>query len=160
MDLNADDRLLLSTRTVDFDVTAATKKEVLHYIAEKLLSLGRISDTNQFIQDVQNREDRGNTTLTNGFAIPHGLSTAVLYPVIYLVRVRKPIRDWYALDHSNIQNIMMFALPATCQDNKLVSQVKKMMLILSEDENLLAMSKIATKKMLINYLLKKLAMEE
>lgn len=161
MDLNSNDKLLLSTRTIDFNVIATTKEEAFQYIAKRLFSLDMISNINKFIQDVRKREKRGNTTLTNGFAIPHGISTTVFYPVIYFVKVKNPICNWYALDQSNVQNIMMFALPIGCRDKKRLIQIKKMMLILSEDENLFYMSRITTKNLLINYLSKKLsAMEE
>ncbi|SES22957.1 PTS fructose transporter subunit IIABC [Streptomyces qinglanensis] len=82
---------LITAELVDLDLPAATKSEAARSLAERMVSLGRVTDLDGFLADVEAREAQMPTGLDGGIGIPHCRSTHVSEPTLAFGRPREPI---------------------------------------------------------------------
>ena len=54
-----------------------SREEAIHALTQRLAALGKISSTEQFLEEVYRRESLGPTALGEGLAVPHGKTAAV-----------------------------------------------------------------------------------
>lgn len=54
-----------------------SREEAIHVLTQRLAALGKISSTEQFLEEVYRRESLGPTALGEGLAVPHGKTAAV-----------------------------------------------------------------------------------
>lgn len=73
---------LINANLIQLDLQANTKQAVFEELIDILHSQGRISDKAAFLQDIQAREELGNTGFEDGVAIPHAKSAAVTQPAV------------------------------------------------------------------------------
>ncbi|MBO8195572.1 PTS sugar transporter subunit IIA [Streptomyces oryzae] len=88
---------LITAELVDLDLSATTKSEAARSLAERMVSLGRVTDLEGFLADVAAREAQMPTGLEGGIGIPHCRSTHVTEPTLAFGRPRSPI-DFGATD--------------------------------------------------------------
>jgi PTS system fructose-specific IIC component len=128
---------LISKNSVCYSLKATTKEEAIIELSQLLVDDKKVSDAQQFYDDVLKREDEVSTTLDNGIAIPHAKSAAVLKTAIAV-----------GISRSGV----------TCSE-KNSEPIKIIVLIASElnanDEHIRALSTI-TSKLLDDAFLKKL----
>ncbi|MFE9332005.1 fructose-specific PTS transporter subunit EIIC [Streptomyces sp. NPDC006925] len=82
---------LITAELVDLDLTAATKSDAARSLAERMVSLGRVTDLDGFLADVEAREAQMPTGLDGGIGIPHCRSTHVSEPTLAFGRPQEPI---------------------------------------------------------------------
>ncbi|MGI5352974.1 fructose-specific PTS transporter subunit EIIC [Streptomyces sp. CA-250714] len=88
---------LITAELVDLDLSATTKSDAARSLAERMVSLGRVTDLEGFLADVEAREAQMPTGLEGGIGIPHCRSTHVTEPTLAFGRPRSPI-DFGAAD--------------------------------------------------------------
>lgn len=77
---------LITPELVDLDARAADRRELVRSLAERLQAAGRVGDIEQFLSDVEAREQQMSTGLEGGVGIPHCRSTAVSAPSLAFAR--------------------------------------------------------------------------
>ncbi|ENM5737980.1 PTS sugar transporter subunit IIA [Vibrio mimicus] len=82
---------LINANLIQLDLQANSKQEVFEELINILHAQGRISDKATFLNDIQAREELGNTGFENGVAIPHAKSAAVTQPAVAIGVSKKGI---------------------------------------------------------------------
>lgn len=100
---------IIRSETIELNMKATTKNEVLEELTELLLKAGAIANKEDFLQDVYYREKIGSTGIGNGIAIPHGKSKFVNRTSIAIGRTSAGI-EWESLDEQPVQFIILFAV--------------------------------------------------
>ncbi|MDJ1136451.1 PTS fructose transporter subunit IIABC [Streptomyces iconiensis] len=88
---------LITAELVDLDLSAATKDAAARSLAERMASLGRVTDLDAFLTDVAAREAQMPTGLEGGIGIPHCRSAHVTEPTLAFGRAPEAI-DFGAAD--------------------------------------------------------------
>lgn len=101
---------VLDPAIIDLAVEGATKDEVLRALANKLLAAGYISDVEQFVRDIYDREAEGPTGMGQGISIPHGKSAAARKIGIAVGRTVDPIRWESAVEDGGWQESRLIFL--------------------------------------------------
>jgi PTS system fructose-specific IIA component len=71
---------LITPDLVELDLGGTDRKAVVRSLAERLEAAGRVTDLDQFLADVEAREQQMPTGLEGGIGIPHCRSAAVTEP--------------------------------------------------------------------------------
>lgn len=88
---------LTTADLVALDLSATTKDEATHALAERLATAGRVTDLDGFLADVAAREEQMPTGLEGGIGIPHCRSAHVTEPALAFGRAVTPV-DFGASD--------------------------------------------------------------
>ncbi|MGA5081225.1 fructose-specific PTS transporter subunit EIIC [Streptomyces griseoincarnatus] len=99
---------------VDLDLSADTKEAAARALAERMVTLGRVTDLEGFLADVAAREAQMPTGLDGGIGIPHCRSAHVTEPTLAFGRSGAGI-DFGAPDGS-ADLIFLIAAPAGADD--------------------------------------------
>ncbi|MEF9891923.1 MAG: PTS sugar transporter subunit IIA [Anaerorhabdus sp.] len=94
---------------VDINLSAKNKDEVFSKLAKKLLIEGFISNQEEFISSLYQRETEGSTYCGYEIAIPHGISKCVNKVSMCLSKVENI--DWDKDGCSNVKYIFLLAMP-------------------------------------------------
>ena len=73
---------MITADLVDLDLSADTKEAAARALAERMVSLGRVTDLDGFLADVAAREAQMPTGLDGGIGIPHCRSAHVTEPTL------------------------------------------------------------------------------
>ncbi len=101
---------LINENLICLDLNATTKNEAFIELIDLLHTQGRINDKNQFLTDIQAREELGNTGFEAGVALPHAKSSAVTEPAVAIGISRNGI-DYGAEDGQPSKLFFMIASP-------------------------------------------------
>ncbi|MCA2017341.1 fructose-specific PTS transporter subunit EIIC [Vibrio tritonius] len=101
---------LINEELIKLDLQATSKEEVFKELVSVLHAQGRISDQTQFLTDIKEREELGNTGFEDGVAIPHAKSAAVLEPAV-VIGVSQSGIDYGAEDGLPSKLFFMIASP-------------------------------------------------
>lgn len=101
---------LIEPDTICLDLKATTKEGVLKELVDILDAAGKLADKTQFLDDIWQREQIGNTGFEDGVAIPHAKSDAVTKPAIAVGISRTGI-DYGAEDGELSDVFFMLASP-------------------------------------------------
>lgn len=82
---------LINANLIQLDLQANSKQAVFEELINILHAQGRISDKATFLNDIQAREELGNTGFEDGVAIPHAKSAAVTQPAVAIGVSKKGI---------------------------------------------------------------------
>ncbi|MEH0388458.1 fructose-specific PTS transporter subunit EIIC [Vibrio mimicus] len=101
---------LINANLIQLDLQANSKHEVFEELINILHAQGRISEKATFLNDIQAREELGNTGFEDGVAIPHAKSAAVTQPAVAIGVSKKGI-DYGAEDGLPSTLFFMIASP-------------------------------------------------
>ncbi|MEF2522245.1 fructose-specific PTS transporter subunit EIIC [Vibrio mimicus] len=101
---------LINANLIQLDLQANSKQEVFEELINILHAQGRISDKATFLNDIQAREELGNTGFEDRVAIPHAKSAAVTQPAVAIGVSKKGI-DYGAEDGLPSKLFFMIASP-------------------------------------------------
>ncbi|MFF3454684.1 fructose-specific PTS transporter subunit EIIC [Streptomyces sp. NPDC002730] len=107
-------RDMITADLVDLDLAATTKEAAARSLAERMVSLGRITDLDGFLVDVAAREAQMPTGLDGGIGIPHCRSAHVTEPTLAFGRSASGI-DFGAPD-GPADLIFLIAAPSGADD--------------------------------------------
>ncbi|HGF7154558.1 TPA: fructose-specific PTS transporter subunit EIIC, partial [Vibrio mimicus] len=100
----------INANLIQLDLQANSKQEVFEELINILHAQGRISEKATFLNDIQAREELGNTGFEDGVAIPHAKSAAVTQPAVAIGVSKKGI-DYGAEDGLPSKLFFMIASP-------------------------------------------------
>lgn len=99
---------LLKERAIDLNVTAKNKEEVLKKAVLLMARQGNITDEEQYLQAVFERENKSTTGVGNGIAIPHGRCEGVIEPGLVAMVIPNGV-DFDALDDEPVKLLFLIA---------------------------------------------------
>ncbi|MBT2661621.1 PTS 2-O-a-mannosyl-D-glycerate transporter subunit IIABC [Bacillus sp. ISL-45] len=89
-----------------------SKQEVIQYLVKQLGDQGKLTNPDEFLQSVLDREKLSPTGFEGGLAIPHGKSTAVKEAAFAIATLEKPLTDWESINPNNkVQLVILLAIP-------------------------------------------------
>lgn len=103
---------LTSPSLISTGKTFQSKQETIQYLVKQLGEAGKLSNTEEFLQSVLDREKLSPTGFEGGLAIPHGKSTAVKQAAFAIATLETPLNDWESIDPNNkVQLVILLAIP-------------------------------------------------
>ncbi len=88
-----------------------SREEAIHALTQRLAALGKISSTEQFLEEVYRRESLGPTALGKGLAVPHGKTAAVKEAAIAVATLSEPLQ-WEGVDGPEaVDLVVLLAIP-------------------------------------------------
>lgn len=118
---------------INLEMKAKTKEEALRELCDLLYQEGYIDDVEQFLFDVYERENEGQTGLGNHIAIPHGKSDAVIKTSIAIGRSKNDI-PWESLDDKPVNCIILFAVKNQDKTTMHLRMLSQVAVALADDE--------------------------
>ena len=99
---------LYDEKTVTLELKGSTKEEVLKEMTELLYQDGVLTNKEEFLAEINKREESGSTGFGNGVAIPHAKTKSVIKPRV-AVGISKKGFDFNSLDGKPVHLIFMIA---------------------------------------------------
>ncbi|OKU06971.1 PTS 2-O-a-mannosyl-D-glycerate transporter subunit IIABC [Escherichia coli] len=88
-----------------------SREEAIHALTQRLAALGKISSTEQFLEEVYRRESLGPTALGDGLAVPHGKTAAVKEAAFAVATLSEPLQ-WEGVDGPEaVDLVVLLAIP-------------------------------------------------
>lgn len=88
-----------------------SREEVIRTLAQRLTALGKIADSDAFLEEVFARENLGPTALGEGLAVPHGKTSAVKEAAFAVATLSEPL-SWEGIDGPEaVELIFLLAIP-------------------------------------------------
>ncbi|EFI9208603.1 TPA: PTS 2-O-a-mannosyl-D-glycerate transporter subunit IIABC [Escherichia coli] len=88
-----------------------SREEAIHALTQRLAALGKISSTEQFLEEVYRRESLGPTALGEGLAVPHGKTAAVIEAAFAVATLSEPLQ-WEGVDGPEaVDLVVLLAIP-------------------------------------------------
>ncbi len=117
---------LMTEDLVLFDMKCTGREDCIRQMAEALRAAGRVTDLEQYIEAVMERERLGVTGIGMQVAIPHGKSGAVKTASLVFARCQEGV-DFRAVDGSLANLVFLIAVPDTADDLhlKMLSQLAR-----------------------------------
>lgn len=119
-----------------------SKDEVFRFLSKHLYEEGKIKSKDDYYDALCYRETQSFTGLTNGIAIPHGISDTVINPAVIYVKLKHPIK-WECIDDKPVEDVFMLAIPKDNKDNIHIKMLSELARSLMKDE---VVAKLKTSK--------------
>ena len=103
---------LLSKETIELNVEAKDKNDIIDKMTRLMLKTGRINNLEEYKKLVLKREEEGSTGVGEEIAIPHGKGECVTEPGLIAMVVPNGV-DYDALDGKTVKLLFMIAAPNT-----------------------------------------------
>ncbi|EEW1514080.1 PTS 2-O-a-mannosyl-D-glycerate transporter subunit IIABC [Escherichia coli] len=88
-----------------------SREEAIHALTQRLAALGKISSTEQFLEEVYRRESLGPTALGEGLAVPHGKTAKVKEAAFAVATLSEPLQ-WEGVDGPEaVDLVVLLAIP-------------------------------------------------
>ncbi|HCD8177458.1 TPA: PTS 2-O-a-mannosyl-D-glycerate transporter subunit IIABC [Escherichia coli] len=88
-----------------------SREEAIHALTQRLAALGKISSTEQFLEEVYRRESLGPTALGEGLAVSHGKTAAVKEAAFAVATLSEPLQ-WEGVDGPEaVDLVVLLAIP-------------------------------------------------
>ncbi|MEG0688089.1 MAG: fructose PTS transporter subunit IIA [Hungatella sp.] len=101
---------LMSENCIVFDIDTEAKEEVLKTLVKELYAANRITDVNEFFEDVLAREAIAPTFVGFDMGLPHGKTDHVLEASVCFGRTAKPV-IWNEESGDTADLIILIAVP-------------------------------------------------
>lgn len=89
-----------------------SKQEAIRYLVNQLGDAGKLTNKEDFLQAVLDREKLSPTGFEGGLAIPHGKSVSVKQAAFAVTTLKTPLTDWESIDPNNeVQLVILLAIP-------------------------------------------------
>ncbi|KXG73698.1 PTS sugar transporter subunit IIA [Thermotalea metallivorans] len=117
---------LLKRELMILDLQAQNKREVIEELITPLVDQGIVTDKENFIKTVMEREKQVSTGIGMGIAIPHGKSKDVQEPSIVFGKSKKGI-DYESLDGQPSYIFFLIAVPegSSSEHLRVLSQLSR-----------------------------------
>lgn len=117
---------LLNPNLVQLDFAAANKDDVIRGGARMMYEAGKVTDKDEYVKALYQRESEFETGIGMGVAIPHCKNECVKEAAFALIKLEHEI-EWGSLDGQPVRFVIMLAAPDS-SDNvhlKLLSQLAR-----------------------------------
>lgn len=93
------------------------KNELFQYLGEFLYDRGKITDADEYVRAVKNRESEISTEIGFLMAIPHGESSSVKESFVAILKLKSPLK-W---DDEKVQYVFNLGIPL---ENRATEQIR------------------------------------
>ena len=101
---------LLKKESIDLNVKASSKKEVIEKAVKLMEHNGNIKDKQKYLELVIKREEEGSTGVGEGIAIPHGKGDVISKPGLAAMVIPDGV-DFNSLDGKPVKLLFLIAAP-------------------------------------------------
>ncbi|MFV0465698.1 MAG: fructose-specific PTS transporter subunit EIIC [Lachnospiraceae bacterium] len=124
-------RDLLSVDSIQLNVTASDKNDVIQKAVDLMQKRGNITDREAYVKGVFLREEEGTTGIGEGIAIPHCKGDAVSAPGLSALVIPQGV-DYDSLDGEPVTLLFLIAAPNT-EDNIHLDVLSKLSVLLMDE---------------------------
>ena len=110
-----------------------TREGMLRLIARRCAELGIATDADAVFEALVEREELGETGMTDGFAIPHAKSPSIRVPAVVVVRNERPI-EWPSFDNRPVDTAIALLVPEAGAGDAHVRLLSRVAALLMSDE--------------------------
>lgn len=144
---------LLSLETINLDLKATTKEEVINELVDILDKAGKLSDKDAYKKAIWARESNSSTGLEEGIAIPHAKTAAVKEPALAFGFSKTGV-DYGALDDQPSNVFFMIAASQDATDSH-IETLSRLTTYLLDDAFRVELVSAKSKEDVINLINKK-----
>jgi fructose-specific phosphotransferase system IIA component len=108
---------IINMNVIDLHLEGSNKDAVMEYMADLINQDGRLTDKEEYIKSVKEREATFTTGIGFGVAIPHGKSDAVKVPTVAFGKCREGM-DWQSVDDKPVYMVFLIAVPKQADSNQ------------------------------------------
>ncbi|CCO07508.1 PTS sugar transporter subunit IIA [Desulforamulus hydrothermalis] len=108
---------IINKETIQLSLAVSNKQECIAKMVEQMVKTGAVTNQEDYIQTVLEREQKGTTGVGFGVAIPHGKSAGVVRPALGFAKLAQPV-DWQSLDGQPVSLVFLIAVPAAQAGNE------------------------------------------
>lgn len=123
---------LLKKDSIDLEVEASQKEEIIRKAVELMNKNGNITDKEEYLKLVMKREEEGSTGIGEGIAIPHGKGDCISHPSLAAMVIPKGA-EFHSLDGKPINLLFLIAAPDT-KDNIHLDVLSRLSTLLMDEE--------------------------
>ena len=105
----------LTANCIDLNIQGNSVYSILKQLADMAFQNGYVSDRNQFLQTLLQREKLHSTGFGSGISVPHGKSACVKQPFVLFAR-KSTYVDWKANDGEDVNCWICLGVPQTGED--------------------------------------------
>ncbi|MGL6066196.1 MAG: PTS fructose transporter subunit EIIC [Cetobacterium sp.] len=145
---------LVNEDLIVLDCDSKDKNEIIEKLVDLLYKNGALTDKQNFLKTVMDREEISPTGLEDGLAIPHGKSKSVKFPQIAVARLKNSIKDWKSVDEDNEVNlIFLIAIPDSQKGSTHIEVLSNLTSLFMEEGFLNSLRSSKNKKQFLNLIL-------
>lgn len=123
---------LMTQDIMCLNLTSSSKKEVIKELSEMLYKEDKISNLEEFVKEIEAREDLSTTGVGYGVAIPHAKTKYVKEPSLAFGKSKQGI-DYDSMDGEDAHIFFMIAAPADGANLHLQTLAKLSRKLIDED---------------------------
>lgn len=123
---------LLKKDSIDLNVEASNKEEVLKKAVELMNKNGNITDKDKYLELVMKREEEGSTGIGEEIAIPHGKGDSISAPGLAAMVIPNGV-DFESLDGKPVKLLFLIAAPNT-KDNVHLEVLSRLSTLLMDEK--------------------------
>ena len=101
---------LIKKDSIDLNVEASQKEEVIKKAVELMNNNGNIIDKDEYLKLVMKREEEGSTGIGEEIAIPHGKGESISAPGVAAMVIPNGV-DFNSLDGNPVKLLFLIAAP-------------------------------------------------
>ena len=122
---------MIDQRLISLNLDVTNKEDAIQKICRMMYDAGKVSDYDQYLNGVKNREAEFATGMGNVIAIPHCKNDCVKEAAFTLVKLKNPV-DWGSLDDEPVDYVIMLAAPES-SDNVHLKMLSGLAVSLMDD---------------------------
>lgn len=123
---------LLKKDSIDLNVEASNKEEILKKVVELMNKNENITDEGKYLELVMKREEEGSTGIGEEIAIPHGKGDSVSAPGLAAMVIPNGV-DFESLDGKPVKLLFLIAAPNT-KDNVHLEVLSRLSTLLMDEK--------------------------
>ena len=123
---------LLKKDSIDLNVEASNKEEILKKAVELMNKNGNIIDKDRYLELVMKREEEGSTGIGEEIAIPHGKGDSISAPGLAAMVIPNGV-DFESLDGKPVKLLFLIAAPNT-KDNVHLEVLSRLSTLLMDEK--------------------------
>lgn len=123
---------LISKDSIDLNVEASSKEEILKKAVELMNQNGNILDKDAYLKLVMKREEEGSTGIGEEIAIPHGKGDSISAPGLAAMVIQNGV-DFESLDGKLVKLLFLIAAPNT-EDNVHLEVLSRLSTLLMDEK--------------------------
>lgn len=147
---------LIDKNLIVLDLECTSKNEVIETLVDLLDKNGVLTNRDEFLKTVLERETKSPTGLEEGLAIPHGKCISVKTPKIAAARLKNRLADWESVDEDNEVNLVfLIAIPDSEKGTTHIEVLSNLTTLFMEDGFIASLRAAKDKEDFLNIILKR-----
>jgi fructose-specific phosphotransferase system IIA component len=119
---------LMKEELVELDLNAGNKEEVIRMMAKRVSAVERVTNEDELVRAILDRENLESTGIGKGVGIPHARTEAVDHIVLALARSREGV-DFNSLDGKPVHLIFLIVAPESAKSSyiKVLAHISRLL---------------------------------